>query len=332
MVNYFITGKLNVLLGIRVENTGQSYSSNLPATFPGKTASISYMDYLPGVNLKYTLNGEQAIRASFFESILRPAFADFIPYPDVTSDDPSATLGNPYLQHTVIDNYDLRYEFFPGVFDEFMAGGFYKYLTNPIEKVLQQGGSGATLFLEPENLGNAQNYGAEFEARKYFGSIGFAANYTYTHSQITTPKSIDVQNVGVATRNQARPLQGQAANVGNLSLLYKNSKYGIDAQLSLAYTGERIAAVSQYYGLDTWEKASTFLDLSAQKTIGRHFTLFVKANNLLNTPYELYIKQNNTANYSGLLKYPHQESTVHTTVEYDQYYAKYNLGCRFTFN
>jgi len=319
------------VFGLRTEATNQSYDSNLPATFAGKSATISYRDYLPSINAKYALTDNQAIRASYFESILRPAFADFIPYPDATVDDPYESLGNPYLQHTVINNYDLRYEFFPGVFDEFMAGAFYKSLTNPIEKVLLPGGSGATLFLEPENLGNAQNYGAEFEAKKFFGNIGFSANYTYTQSQITTPKSIDVQNQNVATRLQTRPLQGQAANVGNLSLLYKDQKNGIDAQLSLGYTGERIAAVSQYYDLDTWEKASTYLDFSAQKQLGKHLILFVKANNLLNTPYELFIKQNNASNFTGLLKYPHQESPDYTTVEYDQYYARYSLGVRYKF-
>jgi TonB-dependent receptor len=331
MVKYLISNRFDITMGLRSENTHQDYYSNLPATFPGKSATITYIDYLPSINAKYALTENQAIRAAYFQSILRPAFADFIPYPDVTSDDPNATLGNPYLQHTTINNYDLRYEFFPGVFDVFMAGGFYKYLINPIEKVLQPGGSGATLFLEPENLGNAHNYGVELEARKFFGNIGLSANYTFTQSQITTPKSIDVQNVGVATRLQTRPLQGQATHVGNFSLLYKDQKIGLDAQLSLAYTGERIAFVSQYYDLDTWEKASTYLDFSAQKQLGKHFIIFIKANNLLNTPYQLFIKQDNSSNYSGLLKYAHQESPNYTTVEYDQYYARYNLGVRFRF-
>ncbi|MDB5143956.1 MAG: TonB-dependent receptor, partial [Mucilaginibacter sp.] len=48
-------------------------------------------------------------------------------------------------------------------------------------------------------------------------------------------------------------------------------------------------------------------------------------------PYELFIKQNNTNNYTGILKYPHQESPNYTTVQYDQYYARYNLGFRFKF-
>ncbi len=135
----------------------------------------------------------------------------------------------------------------------------------------------------------------------------------------------------VESRLQTRPLQGQAANIGNVSLLYKDQKNGLDAQLSLGYTGERIQAVSQYYNLDTWEKASTYLDFSAQKTIGKHFILFVKANNLLNTPYELFIKQNNMYDYAGILKYHHQESPDYTTVEFDQYYARYNLGFRYKF-
>jgi len=331
MVSYAINDHFDFLAGVRVENTYQSYYSNLPVVLPGKTATITYIDYLPSINAKYVLTNDQAIRASYFQSILRPAFADFIPYPEVSSDDPNASIGNPYLQHTTINNYDLRYEFFPGVFDEFMAGGFYKYLINPIEKVLEPGASGATLFLEPENLGNATNYGAEFVAKKFFGNIGVSLNYTYTQSQITTPKSIDVVNQGVSNRNQTRPLQGQAANIGNVALLYKDQKNGLDAQLALSYTGERIAAVSKYYGLDTWEKPSTFLDFSAQKQLGKRFILFVKANNLLNTPYELFIKQNNTTNYVGLLKYEHQESPNYTTVQYDQYYARYNLGLRFKF-
>ena len=331
MVNYFASDKLNILLGIRTEHTYQYYFSDLPATFAGKTATITYADYLPSINAKYALTNNQAIRAAYFKSILRPAFNDFVPYPDVTNDDPYAMIGNPYLQHTKIDNYDLRYEFFPGVFDEFMAGGFYKYLLNPIERVLTKSDNGAVPDLSPENLGNAQNYGAELVAKKFFGNIGVSINYTYTHSQITTLKSIDVQATGVTERDQTRPLQGQAANIGNFSLLYKDQRNGIDAQLSLAYTGERIEAVSEYYDLDTWEKASTYLDFSAQKQLGRHFILFIKANNLLNTPYELFIKQNNAVNSTGILKYEHQESANYTTVQYDQYYARYNLGLRYKF-
>jgi len=328
MVQYYINDHFDVIFGLRSENTYQHYNSNLPNIYPGQSATITYTDYLPSVNLKYALADNEALRASYFKSILRPAFDQLIPFPDPTSDESYVPIGNPYLQHTVINNYDLRYEFFPGVFDEFMAGGFYKYLTNPIEDILVVTGV-ATPQLTPTNLGNAQNYGAEFVAKKYFGNLGFSVNYTYTHSQITTAKIINVDGV-TDSRDQTRPLQGQAANIGNLSLLYRSQKNGIEAQLSASYTGERIEAVSGYYDLDTWEKATTFLDFSVQKTYKR-FVFFAKVNNILNTPYELFLKQSNTIDYSSILKYPDQKSANYTTLEYDQYYARYSLGARFKF-
>jgi len=330
MVKYNVTDRLDVIAGVRGEHTYQHYDSQLPAIFPGKTATLTYTDYLPSINIKYALTNNQAIRASYYVSILRPAFADLIPYPDQTANETYQHIGSDSLQHTVINNYDLRYEFFPGAFDEFMVGAFYKQLIDPIETELLQANGGAALYLTPTNFGNAQNYGIELEAKKFFGNIGVSINYTYTKSQITTPKQI-VANGVVEQINQTRPLQGQAAHIGNASLLYKDQKNGLDAQLSLAFIGERIQAVSKYYGLDTWERPSTFLDFSVQKKIGRHFIIYGKANNLLNTPYELVLKQNNTYNYKGIAKYPHQESANYTTVEYDQFFARYSLGCKYNF-
>ncbi len=332
MVKYYISSKLDVIFGVRQKTTNQSFDTNEPVTFPGKSGSISYTDLLPSINIKYALTDEQALRAAYFKSILRPSFYDLVPGVDDSQDDAFYYhIGNPYLLHTIIDNYDLRYELFPGVFDEFMIGGFYKHIMDPIETSLQQGPGGATLYFIPNNpSASAQNFGAELVATKFFGNIGFSVNYTYTNSQITTAKSINVQGE-IMTREQTRPLQGQAANIGNASLLYRDQKLGIDAQLSVAYTGERIAAVSNYYGLDTWEKPSTYLDFSAQKKLGKHFIIFCKANNLLNTPYELIIKQDNQGNYSGLLKYQHQESPNYTTVQYSQFYARYALGAKYNF-
>ncbi|TSJ40509.1 hypothetical protein FO440_12195 [Mucilaginibacter corticis] len=332
MIKYDVTDKLDVIFGVRNENTHQSYNSSLPATFPGKSADINYTDLLPSINAKYALTNEQAIRVAYYKSILRPSFYDIVPAQDNSQDDAYyGHIGNPYLQHTVIDNYDIRYEFFPGVFDEFMLGGFYKHLTNPIETSLQPSTGGATLYYIPNNPSeSAQNFGVELLALKYFGNIGASINYTYTNSQITTPKTVNVQG-DLIHRTQTRPLQGQATNIGNASLLYKNQKSGVDAQLSVAYTGERLAAVSTYYGLDTWEKPTTFLDFSAQKKVGRHFIVYVKANNLLNTPYQLFIKQDNQSNYSGSSKYPHQESPNYTTVQYDQFYSRYSLGAKYNF-
>jgi len=331
MFKYYISDRLYVIAGLRGEHTYQTYLTNLPVYFPAKTATITYTDYLPSVNIKYDLTSNQAFRVSYYKSILRPSFDQLVPGIQYTNDENYGYQGNPSVGHTIINNYDLRYEFFPGVFDEFMLGGFYKELINPIETVLEQSSAGgAGLNYVPETFGNAHNYGAELEAKKFFGNIGFEVNYTYTDSKITTAKSIDISGE-ITSREQTRPLQGQAANIGNASLLYKDQRNGIDAQLSLSYIGERINSVSNYYDLDTWERPSTYLDFSAQKKLGSHFIIYAKANNLLNTPYELILKQNNTYNYTGLAKYPFQQSPNYTTVEYDKFYARYNLGVKYNF-
>ena len=127
-----------------------------------------------------------------------------------------------------------------------------------------------------------------------------------------------------------RPLQGQSAHIGNFSLLYKGAKNKIDAQLALVYTGERINTLSQYKGFDNWEKATTNLDFSAQKEFGKHYILYIKANNLLNTPFKLIVKQHNNA-FESNTRLPFQESLNYLTVQYDQFYASYSLGFRFKF-
>jgi TonB-dependent receptor len=334
---YFVGDRFDVLFGLRMENTSQSYDSSLPVTIAGKTASISYTDYLPSINAKYALSSNANLRASYFKSILRPAYSDLVPYLDNTGfgQDNFPTQGNPNLQHSQIDNYDFRYEIFPNGLDQYMIGAFYKTIVNPIEYGVGTTGFAAAYTLSPFNFGTAHNYGVEAVFRKFFGSIGIAGNYTYTHSLINSTKIFQYidptdNSYHSISVSQPRPLQGQAANVANLSLLYKNTKNGIDAQLAMVYTGERIDLLSVYKNLDNWERPTTNLDFSAQKEFNQHYIIYIKVNNLLNTPYELIVKQPNQA-YSGNEKLPFQESPSYATIENDKYYARFLLGFRFKF-
>ncbi len=104
----------------------------------------------------------------------------------------------------------------------------------------------------------------------------------------------------------------------------------LDAQLALVYTGERINTLSLYKNLDNWERPTINLDFSAQKEFKKHYIIYVKINNLLNTPYQLIVKQPNKA-YSGINKLPMQNSPSYATIEKDLYYSRYTLGFRFKF-
>jgi TonB-dependent receptor len=330
---------LQVLGGVRVENTQDDYNTALPETSTvGAFGTIHYTDVLPSVHFKYALANNQNIRLSYFKSISRPGFGDLVPITD-NSNNEFTFLGNPYLKHVRADNLDLRYELFPGLTDQILVGAFYKKLENPIEYFVTNLNGPSSLYLKPQNTSEATNYGAEAVLTKYWGIFGVSANYTYTHSSITTTKLVYgyVSGVGnqTTTVNQTRPLQGQANNIGNISLLLKDSKIGLDAQLALSYTGDRIVEVSPYANLDIWAKPFTQLDLSLEKSISRHFTFFGKVNNLTNAPNKEYIKfPYNGVNASLPTGYtiPFQDAgSNYTVAEKDIYKLSFLGGVRYKF-
>ena len=325
--------KLMVIGGVRMENTYQSYVSSLPSWEVGQYGHRSYTDFLPSINLKYDLTPKQNLRASYYAAISRPSLMDVIPYS--FSGDYFTEKGNPNLKHTQADNYDLSWAWYPKPNEQLSVGLFYKNIYNPMEWAVAQtltGVDGSALQLQ--NFGTATNYGAEFAYTKYFlKNFGVSGNYTYTHSSITTTKLIYYDNAGqFATKQttETRPLQGQAANIGNLSLLYKAPKYGISAQVALVYTGTRIAVVSPWAGLNYWQSPFYQLDASAEKKLGKHFSVYAKVNNITNTPYQLYINQPNTF-MTGAGRLPYQDNPNKILVQRDYYKQTYLIGVRYKF-
>ena len=275
--------RLEMIAGVRMEHTDQGYVLD----FPRKTDSEGhqvYTDVLPSVHLKYNVHRNANLRFSYGRSINRPGFFEIVPYTILNED--YDEQGNPDLLHTVADNLDLRYEFFPRSSEQFMVGLFWKKLRNPIEYGLIP--EGQATFLTPMNFGDATNFGVEVDVMKYFNWFGIKANYTYTHSGITTVKNM-MQDSQVITVTQTRPLYGQAAHVANLSLLFKFAKAGVEAQVSGCYTGKRLSDVSLWFNDDIWEAGFVQLDASVEKSFRNGIAVFAKASNLLDSPVIRFI-------------------------------------------
>jgi outer membrane receptor protein involved in Fe transport len=288
---------LELIAGLRTEYTNQGYHMYYPNAGEPADRNVTYVDFLPNVQLKYTPDVKVNWRASYYRSLNRPGFYELVPYQVVEEE--YTEYGNKDLRRSLNDNLDLRWEFFPKPLDQILIGAFYKSLSEPIEFAyfsVNQRQSGYGL----QNLGKAQNLGFEIDYIKYIRVFGVKANYTYTNSAITTPKIYygkdEFGNTKTYTQNQTRPLVGQAAHVGNISLLFKDTNHGWDAQLAASYTGDKIVIVSRFLDSDYWEKASIQLDLSAEKNFKSGFSIFAKANNLLNTPKIEFLKTQNSYN------------------------------------
>ena len=319
-------GELNA--GFRAEHTNQIYTMLQHFRNMGQTGEQSYWDYLPSASFKWTPTKKMNVRLSYYRSINRPGFYEIVPYQIMGEE--YQEKGNPNLKRARIDNIDLRWEWFPSNTEQVLAGVFYKYLKDPIEQVFVTSdgkiGSGTDAYYMPDNLGNAKNMGFEIDVIKYIRHFGIKANYTYTYSKITTSKreykagSAEYKS-GVT---QSRPLVNQAPHTANISLLYKDTENGWNAQLASSFTGAKLALVSPFKDADQWDKAMFGLDLSAEKQFKNGFSIFFKANNLLDAKRERYLK---TVNESNLL-YAGQKSdkTVIGTYKYGRTFL---LGVRY---
>lgn len=313
-------GELNA--GLRAEHTNQIYTMLQKFRNMGPVGEQSYWDWLPSASLKWTPTKKMNVRISYYRSINRPGFYEIVPYQIMGEE--YQEKGNPNLKRARIDNVDLRWEWFPSATEQVLAGVFYKYLQDPIEQVFVAAdgklGSGADAYYMPDNLGNAKNYGFEIDVVKYIRHFGIKANYTYTHSRITTSKREYKEGsaeykTGVT---QSRPLVNQAPHTANLSLLYKDTNYGWNAQLAASYTGTKLALVSPFKDADQWDKAMFGLDFSMEKKFPCGVSVFLKANNLLDAKRERYLKTVNQSN----IEYEEQSSdkTIVGTYKYGRTY------------
>lgn len=291
-------GALQVLGGVRLENTRQRFVTlqkndlladpNTPDNF-----GVAYQDVLPSLHLRYALAPNQNLRLSYFAGITRPSVNELIP--NIIVGGSYNTKGNLNLRHATADNLDLRYELYQHAEDVFTVGTFYKRIQNPIEYAFINA-TGSQLLLQPRNFGTANNYGVEVVATRYFGRFGLSGNYTYVNSAITVRKTYNTTdaagNATQTTVDLTRPLQGQARNVANVSLLYRLRPARFYAQLSYQFTDRTLRVVNSA-GPDYYLQPQSFLALSLEKGLSRRFTAFGKFNNLLNTAATLKVGDSN---------------------------------------
>jgi TonB-dependent receptor len=341
---YYVLGKLDrptfeLDAGVRMEHTDQGYELKHPN--PGQTADSSqtYVDVLPSFVFKYKLSAITNLRLTYFRGISRPGYFEIVPYR--MEDDGYPDVGNPALRRVVADNFDIRWERFPNALNQILIGVFYKNIQDPIEYAVTRIGVNSEPVTMPNNFGTARNMGIELDVTHYFNKFGIRANYSYTLSRITSTKILRTRidpndpNSGAILKdvNQTRPLQGQAAHIGNLSLLYKNLARGWESQLSMVYTGERLEAISPFLDNDVYTRPIIVLDFTVEKRLSPSFDIFLKAGNLLNSTYQSYIKKPVYQADGTYVAYPYQDDPQHKTlVRKDQYYQSFRLGVRYQWN
>jgi TonB-dependent receptor len=285
-----VTPRLRSIFGVRVERTEME---TIPVRIPGlnpRDGLIDETDALPALNLVYTLTPKMNARAAYGRTLARPTFKELtdIRYEDVFTLD--TYLGNPTLGRTVVDNFDLRWEWFPRRGETVAVSAFYKKMKDPIEVVFNPV-TGAT---QPQNVAQGRVYGVEFEFRRGLGAFSEAlepftlgANLALIASSVTIPDaemaSIRLQEPNARGR---RDLLGQSPYVFNADLTYSRRASSTTATISYNVVGERLSLV-QFGSLpDVYEQPAGSLNFVLSQRLTDRLRLKFTAKNLLDAGRE----------------------------------------------
>ncbi len=289
--------KLRMVYGVRYEDNTINVDNQ--KTNQG-IANIQKGSFLPSVNACYYLNEKTNIRADYFASVNRPEFRELAPFSFFVFDKNAELRGNKNLQVATLQNFDVRYEFFPDGGQLFSVGGFYKSIQNPVELSLDITQPFTTFTFQNEK--SAKIYGLEFEVKKKLGFIGKAqffqdlglyANLSLIKSQLTLNNQ---------QAKQDRPLQGQSPYLINAGLQYNNANNGWSASLAVNRTGRRIAyvGVDPKYGAtrqDIYEAPRTVIDFQLGKTI-KNLNIKLTMGDLLHSDLTFYQDANQDGKYT----------------------------------
>ena len=309
MLDFSINKKLRVVTGLRIEDSyifteNKVEESEIQMYDSGELDEI---DFLPALNLTYFLNDDMNLRMAASRTLARPQFKEIgTSYYDYKTS--SRVNGNPDLERAVIDNYDLRWEYFFKPGEKVALSGFYKNFNNPIEQRLDPLAENREL--KYFNTEDAYLYGFEIELRKkldfidllkYF-SIG--GNYTWVKSVVEIPGDIlDEIHQTDPDRPAERPMLGQAPYVLNLYMSYENNDLGLSTNLGFNVAGEKLLIITQGGTPYVYEQPRPDLNFNITKDIGEKYALEFGVTNLLNSEHKAvhHFDEGDYAHYNYML-------------------------------
>ena len=283
-----LTDKLKFIGGARLEITDATVTSDNPRD---STGVLDNSDVLPSANFIYALKDNMNLRAGYSRTLARPNFREFAPLRTFPFERGNETAGNPDLERTLVDNLDLRWEWYPQPREIISVSLFYKNFENPIEKVIIP--EEQNLAFRFDNVPSGNAFGAEFEVRKTLDFLGeFFSNFELGGNVSIIDSEVDINETELRLirtvdpgRPATRPIFGQSPYVANAELLYNNPLQGSQVSVSYNVFGERIVLVGGQSAPDVYEQPRGLLNVSIAQRFGP-IQIRLRANNLLDPEYK----------------------------------------------
>jgi hypothetical protein len=298
--------KINIYTGLRIEKNKETLNS-FSSDYSKKsiTAEINKTNYFPSINTTYSLHEKSLIRLAYGRTINRPEFREMAPFAYYEYQQAATIYGNPEISDARIDNYEMRYEYYPSASETYTAGVFYKSFKNPIETIIPNAGS--DLAFTYENALKANSFGVEAEIRKSFSSfdkisfLRFLKDFSFIFNGAYIVNTVYFK-AEQTTSKKDRPMQGQSPYILNTGIFYQNDKAGLQGNIVFNVFGKRIVYVGSVDIPDVYEMPHPLLDFSFSKKIGKYVQIKGGIQDILNKPFEYkqFISFNKDTNNDGI--------------------------------
>jgi TonB-dependent receptor len=308
--------KLRVVGGVRYEHAAMDVSTiirlnttdpNNPTAWKDTTIHYTEPEWLPSAAIIYSLTPRINIRATYSKTLARPDFRErsYYAYYDVVE---KVTLkGNGGLTQSYTNNYDVRFEWYPGTGEVLSVSGFYKKFMKPVELVSYVGTDGNYSFFY-YNLENSSVKGIEADFRKSLGFINrnshilnnffISGNFSWLKADVLydpkkladqaqnlRPDQIDSSTYGKDERN--RPLQGLSPYIINAGIGYQGKIIGVN--LTYNRFGRRLTVAGLKDVYDEYESPRDVLDAQISlRLLKQKLEIRLNAADLLNQHYIIY--------------------------------------------
>ena len=288
---YQFTQGFTANLGLKYDDVYMKvdYDVNLHSTKGTQKIDKSY--FLPSLNLRYDLNDKHTLRLAASKTYTLPQSKEISPYRYIGVSFKSE--GNPNLKPSDNYNVDLKWDWYLSPSELISITGFYKYIKNPISRIEVASAGG---FLSYQNISDhATAAGVEMEVKKHLFSqslendglsrltLGVNGAYTYTCAKVP-----------LATDPSGSQLEGAAPWIVNADLTYllRKGSNSFTGALVFNYFSDRIYTIGTQGYQDIMENGIPTLDFVASTQLGKHFSVNLKARNLLNSAHQLTRKGN----------------------------------------
>ncbi len=286
--------KLRISGGVRVEdnttdlNTVTKFSDGTNLPEESIQTHLHTTDLLPALNVVLSIQPSMNVRLALSRTLTRPSLREYAPFAFYDFQNLAIVQGNPNLTRTLIQNYDIRWEYFPESSEVLSAGLFFKRFDNAIEETIVPAASEIERTFANATA-PATNYGVEIEARKSLSWISssldnflLSLNYSWIHSRIEIQQGLV---------SDTRPLWGQSPYAFNAGLHWVGFDHALQSSLTFNVSGKRIVQVAQVGSFSfadphVYEMPHGQLDFSLSYQVVESLQLKASVRDILNQPIE----------------------------------------------